>query len=183
MSLQIYKPNKNNNGCGFSFSCGQDKNSKETFVFISAILQHSWDEKNKRGTFIGSKDDPSKNITIKLNEFECGAILSAIKNRHEWNTFHKTSDSQTSIKFSPWDKKENIKTYDPSTKDFKTKSQTVPAFGLNISRPKGNSFKVPLEPGELECISSFLNTVLDSIYKKRISKLLNNHSYTEPFDD
>ena len=45
MSVQIYKPNKSNSGCGFSFSMGYDKNNKEPVVFVSAILQHSWDSR------------------------------------------------------------------------------------------------------------------------------------------
>lgn len=184
MSIQIYKPNKSNSGCGFSFTMGHDKNSKEPVVFISAILQHSWDAKNHRGTFMGSKDDPQKNISVKLNEFECGAIISSIKSRHEWNTFHQTTDTKTTIKFSPWDKESSIKQYDPQSKEYTTKKQIVPAFGLSISRSKGNTFKMPLEPGELECLSNFLNVVLTRIYDYRINKITQNSSNDiEPFDD
>lgn len=184
MSVQIYKPNKNNSGCGFSFSMGYDKNNKEPIVFVSAILQYSWDSKSSRGTFMGNKEDAEKNITVKLNEFECGSIISAIKSRHEWNTFHQTSDTKTTIKFSPWDKEASIKSYDSKTKEYKTKKQIVPAFGLSISRANGNTFKMPLEPGELECLSSFLDLVLQKIYSHRINKITQSFNEDiEPFDD
>ncbi len=184
MSIQIYKPNKSNSGCGFSFSVGVDRNSQEPVLFLSGILQHSWDPKNNRGTFIGSKDDPNKNITVKFNEFECGSIISCLRNRHEWNTFHQSNDTKTTIKLSPWDKEDSVKYYDPSSKDFKTKKQIIPAFGLSVSRSKGNTFKMPLEPGEVECIIVLLENLLSKIYMNRLDKLnKSQNSYTEPFDD
>ena len=39
MSLQIYKPNKSNNGFAFSFSMGDDRKSGEPVLYVSAIAQ------------------------------------------------------------------------------------------------------------------------------------------------
>ena len=111
---------------------------------------------------MGSKDDPNKNITVKLNEFECGSIISAIKSRHEWNTFHQTSDTKTTIKFSPWDKEASIKTYDPKTKEYKSKKQIVPAFGLSISGPVGIHLKCHSNPESLNAYLLFLMSYFKS---------------------
>ncbi len=78
MSIQIYKPNKNNTGFGFSFSAGVDKKTNEPVLFVNAISQYSWN--NGSGTFQGNSNNPDKTITVKFNEFECGAIINSIKN-------------------------------------------------------------------------------------------------------
>jgi len=175
MSIQIYKPNKNNTGFGFSFSIGRDKKSGEPVLFTNAIAQYSWN--NGSGTFQGNSSNPEKTVTVKFNEFECGAIISAITNRYEWATFHKSGDSKTTIKLTPWDKVATIKSYDSKTKDFVESKQTIPAFGFTISKSGGTSFKLSLEPGECTCIVTFLKGLLDRIYRHRFDK-----SYTEPFD-
>lgn len=176
MSIQIYKPNKNNTGFGFSFSTGKDKKSGEPVLFVNAISQFSWN--NGSGTFQGNSNNPDKTVTVKFNEFECGAIINAMKNRYEWSTFHQNADNKTTIKLTPWDKTVKIKSYNPSTKEFNESSQKVPAFGFTISKSGGSTFKLSLEPGEAECISIYLNGLLNKIYQHRFDK-----SYTEPFDE
>ena len=89
MSIQIYKPNKSNNGFAFNFSIGINKKNKEPVLYVSAIAQHSWDEKKRLGSFTENKDDPEKNINLKFNEFECGGIINAIERRYEYSTFHQ----------------------------------------------------------------------------------------------
>lgn len=175
MSIQIYKPNKNNSGFGFSFSVGNDKKSGEPVLFVNGIAQYSWN--NGSGTFQGNSNNPEKTVTVKFNEFECGAIINSMKNRYEWSTFHKSATNQTTIKLTPWDKQSKIKTYNAKTKEFQETQQTIPAFGFTISKSGGTTFKLSLEPGEAECISSFLQMLLLKIYNHRFKK-----SYTEPFD-
>lgn len=170
MSLQLYKPNKYNTGFGFSFSMGVDRNSGEPILFVSAIMQHSWDDKARRGTFIANKEDPEKNITLKFNEFECGAIINAVKNRFAYDTFHKFDDKKTTIKFTPWDKESKVSKFDPKTKSYKEEIQILPAFGLTIIKNGSNTFKCSLEPGEAECLSSFLQVILHKTYEHRIKK-------------
>ena len=46
--------------------------------YVNAIQQHSWNDKTKTGSFVQNREDPDKNISFKLNEFELGEMLSAI---------------------------------------------------------------------------------------------------------
>lgn len=173
MSLQIYKPNKSNNGFAFSFSMGDDRKSGEPVLYVSAIAQYSWDEKKRLGSFIENKEKPEKNLSLKFNEFECGAIISCIKNRFEYSTFHKFEDNKTTIKFAPWDKSAKIQKFNPSTKQYDSSSQIVPAFGLSITKNGNSTFKLPLEPGEAECLSRFIETILVRLYGFRLQKQTN----------
>ena len=182
MSIQIYKPNKSNNGFAFSFSMGDDKKSGEPVLYVSAIAQHSWDEKKRIGAFIGNKDKPDKNLNLKFNEFECGSIISCLNDRYEYSTFHKFEENKTTIKFSPWDKISKIQKFNPSNKSYEESSQTVPAFGLSITKNGSNTFKIPLEPGEVECLKVFMETILHQIYNHRTRKYSPSSS-DNPADD
>tara|TARA_Y100000592_G_scaffold18799_1_gene28758 strand:- start:13830 stop:14381 length:552 start_codon:yes stop_codon:yes gene_type:complete len=159
--ISLYKPNSKNNGCAFNFQIGTDNKSKEPTLYVSAIQQYSWDADKRIGSFSKNRDNPEKNINVKLDEFECGEIISAFRNRNEYSTFHAFGDNKTSIKFVPWDKK-----YKPYGSD---KEQLVRAFGINISR-SGNTFKIPLEPGDIEVLSRFLKHYLDELIKGRVSR-------------
>lgn len=160
MSIQIYKPNKTNTGFAFSFYAMQ--NSNNCSLFINAIAQHSWDASKKIGSFSGSKNDPDKNISIKFNEFECGSIISAIDNRYEWNTYHAYEENKTQIKLSPWDKVTTNTKLNSKTKESYEEKVTLPAFGLVITRNGNQVFKIPVEPGEAQCIK----VLCDSIIRK-----------------
>ena len=176
MSLQLYKPNKYNSGFGFSFSMGHDKNSGEPILFVSAIMQYSWDDKARRGTFIKNKEDPEKNITLKFNEFECGSIINAVKNRFAYDTFHQFEGKKTTIKFTPWDKESKVSKFDAKTKSYKEEIQILPNFGLTIIKNGSSTFKCSLEAGEAECLSRFLETILTRIYNFRIEKNIESFS-------
>jgi|TARA_R110000803_G_scaffold117393_5_gene185936 hypothetical protein len=173
MSIQIYKPNKNNSGFAFSFSMGEDRKSGEPVLYVSAIAQYAWDEKKRLGSFIENKEKPEKNLSLKFNEFECGAIISCIENRFEYNTFHKFEDNKTTIKFSPWDKNDKIQKFNPSTKKYDSSSQVVPAFGLSITKNGNATFKLPLEPGEAQCLAKFIDCILARLYSFRMKKQTN----------
>lgn len=170
MSLQIYKPNKSNTGAAFSFSMGYDKKTNEPTLFVSAIMQHSWDDSKKRGSFIANKEIADKNVTLKFNEFECGSIINVIKNRFSYETFHKFENNKTIIKFTPWDKQVKVSKFDASKKAYIETFETIPAFGLTIIKNGNLNFKISIEPGEAECLSLFLETVLGRIYKHRITR-------------
>ena len=77
MSIQIYKPNKSNNGFAFNFSMGIDKRSSEPVLFVSAIAQHSWDSKKRIGSFSENKNNPEKNIATLLQHYKVG---NSVKN-------------------------------------------------------------------------------------------------------
>ena len=166
MSIQIYKPNKTNTGFAFSFYIGENQKDSSPIFFINAIAQHSWDSSKRIGSFSGSKADPTKNISIKFNEFECGAIISAINERYEWNTYHAFEDNKTQIRLTPWDKKVTSTKINQKTKESYEVTTTLPAFGLSITRNGNQTFKIPLEPGEAQCLKILCETVIRRICKK-----------------
>jgi hypothetical protein len=162
MSIQIYKPNKSNSGFAFSFYTGENFKDKSPILFINAIAQHSWDDSRKVGSFSGNKKNQEKNISIKFNQFECGSIVSSIINRFEWNTYHSFEDNRTQIKLSPWDKEISTTRINQKTKESYQEKYKVPAFGLSITRNGSQTFKIPLEPGEAQC----LRILCEEIVKK-----------------
>lgn len=115
---------KNGNGCAASFKITSDNN-----LFINMIQQASWDETKKTGSFSANKDKPEKNVSIKINMFECGDIINSILRRIEWSAFHTFGDDKTRIRLSTWEK----------------------GFGLTVDK-NGNSFKLPISFGEAEAI-------------------------------
>jgi len=171
MSLNIYKPNKSNSGFAFSFSQGLDKRTQEPVLYMRAIGQYSWDDKKRIGSFFENRENPEKHINLKFNEFECGSIISCLQNRHDYESFHKYEDNQTIIRFTPWDKSQKIKKLDPKTKEFKERSQVIPAFGISVTRNGNQTFKISLEPGEVECIKIYLSNILKNIYEARLEKI------------
>jgi hypothetical protein len=160
MSLALYKPNSKNAGCAFSFRIGTNKKFEPT-LYVSAIQQFGWDSSKRSGNFSGNKDDPDKNINVKFNEFEIGGILSAFKNRNEYSAFHSFEENKTSIKFTPWDKPVKI------VQNNKEATIKVPAFGAVFTRNGNQTFRIPLEPGEVETLSEFLKFFLHELYKHR----------------
>jgi hypothetical protein len=165
MSLQIYKPNKSNTGFAFSFYMGEDRKTKLPILFLNAIAQHSWDDRKRIGSFSGNKESPEKNLSIKFNEFEVGAIISAIKNRFEWNTYHVFEENKTQIKLAPWDKPVKITRINPKTKEAYEESQTLPAFGIVVTRNGNQVFRITLEPGEAECLRVLCEMLIRTRYE------------------
>jgi len=177
MSISIYKPNSKNSGCAFSFRYGIQDN-KEPCLYVSAIQQYSWDSNSKTGNFSSNANTPSKNLKIKFNEFECGSIISCFKRRYEYNTFHTFEDNKTTIKISPWDKEIKISSLNPNTKKIEERKQIIPAFGISITRNGADSFKISLEPGEVEVVSEFIRSIIkktiDFRIKAQIEKIKNS---------
>jgi hypothetical protein len=153
MNLSLYKPNSKNSGCAFNFSVGLG-NKGLPALYVSAIQQHSWDTKSKTANFSNNKEDSDKNINVKFNEWEVGAIISAFDKRYEYSTYHTFDENSTSIKFTPWDKQQK-------TKDGQ---QTVPAFGLVLTRNGNQVFRLPLEPGEVETLKCLLKRYLNELF-------------------
>ena len=176
MSIQIYKPNSKNSGAAFTFALSKGSNGLAPTLYISAISQYSWDENKKIGSFAGNAKDPEKTVNVKINELECGEIISAFKDRRDYTTFHSYEGSSTTIKLSPWDKPSKVSKYDPSSKSFKEEKITVPSFGITISKGKGNSFKIAVDPGVIEVLSSFLSIFINEILKFKIDK---HNSYSK----
>ena len=157
MNLQIYKPNSKNLGCAISFQISQ-KDGQEPQFYVNMIAQHSWNDQKKTGSFSESRNDPSKNASLKFNEFELGEIINAIQQKTGYFTFHNSESNKTSIKFSPFEK----------TKGQGDNAVKYMAFGLSITRNGSDSFKIPLEPGECIRLISFINkyySILDDARK------------------
>jgi hypothetical protein len=170
MSLQIYKPNPKNAGCACSFRFGVDMKSKDPVVYVNAIQQHSWDNNKKIGSFSENRNNPDKNLTIKLNEVECGEFISAFENRLDYSSYHNFDDNKTSIKVSPWDKKRKVSFKNPETQKYEDKFVTVPAFGLSLIRNGNQVYKIPLDPGEVTMLKVFLTLSLTKLYEARLRK-------------
>lgn len=185
MSLSLYKPNSKNTGCAFNFKIGTSKKQEPT-LYVSSIQQHGWDPKTNTGNFSGNKDDSDKNIHVKFNEWEAGSIISAFNNRTEYSTFHAFEENKTTIKFTPWDKKVKVKKQDPETKKYVDETIISPAFGMVFTRNGNQSFRIPIEAGEVETIKqflkSFLSKLLDDRYKKEQERVAQSRA-KEPAGD
>ena len=70
-------------------------------------------------------------------------------------------DNKTSIKFVPWDKKTKIKSGDQE------KYVTLPAFGVTFTRNGNQTFRIPIEPGEVENLKEFFRYYLSNLYDYR----------------
>ena len=59
------------------------------------------------------------------------------------------------------DKKQKISKYDAASKGFVESDIEVPAFGITLSKGKGNSIKIALDPGEVELVKSMFNIFIE----------------------
>ena len=181
MSLQIYKPNSKNTGSAFTFSKSEDKKTGAPTFYISAIAQYSWDDSKKSGSFAGNAKDPTKTINVKISEVEAGSFISSFSSRYEYTAFHSFDGNSTTIKATPWDKQSKISKYNPSTKSYEESSIDVPAFGITLSKGKGNSIKIALEPGEVEVVKRLFDIFIkDSLDFKIKNSYSSKPSNTNP---
>jgi hypothetical protein len=157
MNVAIYKPNSKNTGCAFSFRVSTQ--GKLPVFYVNAILQHSWDDKKKTGSFIKNKDVDDKNVSFKLNDFELGEIVSSVTSRVPWNAYHSFKDNTTQIRFTPWDKPRKIKGKDGAEQAF-----TSPAFGLSVTRNGNQNYRIALEPGEVEVLKFLIQRYFQVVF-------------------
>jgi len=157
MNLQIYKPNPKNQGCAISFQISQKPSSEPQF-YVNCIAQHSWNDQTKTGSFAESRNNPSKTIAIKFNEFELGEMINAFQQKTSYSAFHSSESNKTQIKLAPYEKTKGTGEY----------AVKYTAFGLSFTRNGADTFKVPLEPGEAVLLIAFINkfySVLDDSRK------------------
>ena len=157
MNLQIYKPNQKNQGCAISFQISQKPNNEPQF-YVNCIAQHSWNDQTKTGSFAESRNNPSKTIAVKFNEFELGEMINAFQQKTSYSAFHSSESNKTQIKLAPYEKTKG-------TGDYAVK---YTAFGISFIRNGADTFKVPLEPGEAVRLIAFINkfySVLDDSRK------------------
>ena len=157
MNVAIYKPNSKNTGCAFSFQISTQ--GKLPVFYVNAILQYSWDDKKKTGSFIKNKDSADKNVSFKLNDFELGEILSSITSRIPWNGYHSFNDNTTTIRFAPWDKPRKIKGKDGQDQTFSS-----PAFGISVTRNGNQNYRIALEPGESEVLKKLIERYFQVVF-------------------
>jgi len=160
--IQLYKPNSKNLGCAFSFNLGTTGRDKEPCVYMNAIMQHSWNDKTKNGSFSENVKNPDKTIIVKLNEFELGGFINAIENYGEYNAFHSFEENKTSIQFKPY-----------------TKANGAKAFSLTVTKNSALKFGIGLEIGEAYAIREFFKMVLAKTFQFRISNAFNSGKSNE----
>jgi len=157
MKFTLYKPNSKNTGSAFSFEIGKSRNG-EPSLYVSMIQQYGWNDSTKNGSFKENSKDPTKSASIKLSVIEAGEFLSSFKTRIPYVAFHKSKQDTTIIKLTPWDKTKKIK------EQNEEKTYISPAFGLNVSRNSNQTFRLPLEAGEVEALSQLLINYITSSF-------------------
>ncbi|MDA7495721.1 hypothetical protein OAH07_01565 [Verrucomicrobia bacterium] len=160
MNLPFYKPNAKNAGVLANFSIGQ-RDSKPVF-YLNMIRQHSWDANKRTGSFRENNDDPDKKVAIKFNHTELGEFLASMSSRTPYSGFHNFNDNKTSIILTPWDKARKVRTKD-GEQSYKTN-----AFGLVVTRNGSDTFRLPLDPGEVKILERFIYQYLDLYFASNV---------------
>lgn len=165
--LQFYKPNKSNTGHAASFSV--DKGN----LYCSMIKQFSWDDYKKTGSFIGNKDDASKNVATKLSVAEAGSIINVVKNCTKFTVFHSSKDQTLNISFQPWIDKNGELLGFGFMVDKKSKTDST----------AGNKFNLTLTLGESEVLSAYLLEYLRSTFlESKDSQGSQNQQAKKPYN-
>jgi len=164
MILQLYKPNPKNTGCAASFQVSQKPNQEPVF-YLNCIAQHSWNAQNKTGSFSESRNDPSKMVAVKFNEFELGEFINSINSNIAYSTFHSNDSTKTQIRLTPYEKTRG-------TGDYAIKCT---AYGLSIVRNGSDTFKVPIDPGEAVRLTAFIMNYFKLVDDYRAA----NNQYTK----
>lgn len=152
MNVQFYKPNSKNTGNAFGFRLGKksSKDDSEPCVYITAVQQHSWNDKTKTGSFSANSENPEKSISIKLNENELGGFLYAIETYDEFSAYHSYEDNKTAISLKPYKKNNGAK-----------------AFSFSVTRNSANKFGIGLEMSEAYLLAEYFRFVLSELFQFR----------------
>jgi len=145
--IQLYHPNKNNTG----FACSFSQSDKDNTIFATLLKQAGWNAQQGIGTFKESRNDPKKNVNIKLETVEATAILDCIDRGRAFSTMHDGEKQIKCIQFSPWMNKvaEGEK---PTQRGF---SFSISVTDKDDSTTK-NSFYIGLTFAEARLIREFL---------------------------
>lgn len=146
-----YKPNAKVTGAAFNWSLSE----KRDCVFLSSILQSSWNEETKKGAFSANREDKEKNLSCKFNMDELGGMLFALNTMGTWEQFHNFNDNKTKFKLAKWDRS----------------SMSKPdAMGFSVVRNGAAKFSTFYEPGEIECLKVFLAEAIKEIMWNKSAK-------------
>jgi hypothetical protein len=158
--IQFYKPNGKNTGAACSFWYSPQNGA----FFASIIRQASWDAKSKTGSFQKNKDNPQKNVKIKLNINELGAILDCIENNREFSAFHNSPQAEhiTKMKFAQYLKDDN----------------QLGFIFMASKEPKDNpsekaNFSIALNYGESIALRQCLLFMIDSLFSDKVEAIKN----------
>ena len=158
MSIQIYHPNKNNTG----FACSFSQSSKDNAIFATLIKQSTWDQKNQIGTFSASRNDPLKQVNVKLAQVEAAAILDALDRGREFSTVHDGDKQLKAIRFNQWMNK---------VSEGEKPSQRGYSFSIAVTDKEDssakNSFYIGLTFPEGRLIREFLIHALNKSFQKQ----------------
>ena len=58
----------------------------------------------------------------------------------------------------------------PKTQKYENKAVSVPAFGLSLVRNGNQVYKIPLDPGEVIMLKTFLQLALTKLFESRLKK-------------
>lgn len=156
MSVKIFKGNSRNSGAVATFNFGPSERggnlNGEISLYISILLQASWNEQTKRPSFKENAKDPSKNLRIKFSEFEVGSLINSFKRRVEFKAYHTHAGRQGQVQIS----------LTPSTKD-----NVFQGFILSCLRDGKEKFAITIGAGEAENVASFLDFGLKTLYAYR----------------
>jgi ribosome modulation factor len=155
--VQFYKPNAKNLGNAFGFRMGVQGKSEEPCVYMTAIKQHSWNEKTRNGSFAENAKNPEKSISLKFNEMELGGFIYAIENYDSFKAYHTYEDNSTAISLNPYTKKNGEK-----------------AFSFTVTRNSANKFGIGLELSEAYLLVQFFKFVLNKLFVYRVDSFKQN---------
>lgn len=155
MNYTVFKPNTKNSGGILKFRVSTVKNEKkdiwEERLFVELVPQNGWNEKTKTGSF-----DASSKKFVMLNTNEAGEILHAIETKIPFETYHKSGDSGTFIKFAPFVSKRKF------GKEGMTGHRVDDVFNFAFGIVGDLKLSVSLAPGEVFALKVFLEKFIVS---------------------
>lgn len=158
MPIHIYHPNKNNTG----FACAFSQSDKDGTIFSTIIKQSSWDGEKQVGAFKESRNDPTKNVSIKLSQVEVASILDCLERNRPFSTVHDSEKTLKTIQFVPWMNKPATPNEKPTQRGF--------SFSIAIADKQDSTSKNSLYIGitfpEGRLIREFLVHALQTQFSK-----------------
>ena len=182
--IQFYKPNSKNTGAACSFWY-----SPQTEAFFASIIkQASWNAKTRTGSFQKNKDNPQKNIKIKLNLNEIGGVVDCLENNREFSAYHSSPQAEhiAKIKFAPYIKgEETVDLGDISVasakttltgKLTKTKEKQLGFVFFVSKEPKDDpsqkvNYSIAFNFGESVALRQCLLFMVDSLLTDKVNKI------------
>jgi len=156
--IQFYKPNAKNTGAACSFWYSPQNKA----FFASIIRQASWDAKSRTGSFQKNKDNPEKNVKIKLNLNELGGILDCIENNREFSAFHNSPQAEHITKMA--------------FKQYLRDGDQLGFLFMASKEPKDNpsekaTFSIALNFGESVALRQCLLFMINSLFSDQVQAI------------